>query len=104
MLLLAALAFVSPARLSQRTVPRVTALAMNGRSNWAAMDDGTPLGVLERDAEIVFGMLDEDSDGSITQAEMLARLLSCGYTEERVEKVFGKIDVNGDGVISKDEW
>ena len=74
------------------------------RSSWAAMDDDVPAGILEKDAAVVFRMLDENGDGSITRAEMQTRLLSCNYPVERIELVFGKIDLNKDGVISADEW
>jgi len=93
-----------PHAVGVRAGMRAPAVVMNVRSSWAAMDDGAPLGLLEKDGEIVFSMLDEDGSGSITRAEMSARLLACGYTEERVEKVFGKIDSNGDGEISTEEW
>merc|ERR1719230_535708 len=80
------------------------AIFMAERSNWAALDDGAPLGILEKDAAVVFGMLDEDGDGSITRAEMTTRLLACDYTEERINKVFDKIDLDASGDISAEEW
>lgn len=74
-----------------------------GRSSWAALDDGTPAGVLEKDADAVFAMLDEDDSGDVTRAEMMTKLLACDYTEDRVEMVFGKI-ANADGVITLESW
>ena len=97
-----------PAVLSVRTAARqVSMLSQAGASyvgELPAFDNGTPLGLLEKDAAVVFGMLDEDSDGGITRAEMSAKLSACGYTEERIEIVFGKIDLNADNVISADEF
>ena len=83
----------------------LTPVTMLARSSWEALDDPTiPLGVLEQDALVVFNMLDENGDGSITQTEMSARLSACNYGADRIELVFGKIDTNNDGKITQDEW
>ena len=92
------------APMKSRTHTRAAAVTMLSRSNWAALDDGAPLGLLEKDAAVVFGLLDENDDGSITRAEMQTRLISYGYPEERIELVFGKIDTNNDDVIDAREW
>ena len=83
---------------------RLVAPRMEARSSWSALDDGTPLGLLEKDAEAVFDMLDTDSDGSITKAELSSKLEASGYSAETIEKVFGKIDTNADNKISQQEW
>ena len=113
-ILLSTLSFVPPSTFPPAHVVSARHSAMSSvvmqigvgrvRSSWAAMDDGVPAGILEKDAAVVFRMLDENGDGSITRAEMQTRLLSCNYPVERIELVFGKIDLNNDGVISADEW
>lgn len=95
---------VNPRAAVATTFSSRGAVVMQARSNWAAMDDGAPLGLLERDADSVFSMLDDNGDGAITRAEMSATLLKSAYSEERIEKVFGKIDINGDDEISLEEW
>ena len=83
---------------------RLVAPRMEARSSWSALDDGTPLGLLEKDADAVFDMLDADSDGAITKSEMTSKLEASGYAQASIEKVFGKIDTNADGEISRKEW
>lgn len=84
--------------------PTTASVQMMARSNWAALDDGAPLGLLEKDAGEVFTMLDDNGDGAITMAEMSEKLLACDYTKERIELVFGKIDTDGNGVLSPEEF
>ena len=113
-ILLSTLSFVPPSTFPPAHVVSARHSAMSSvvmqigvgrvRSSWAAMDDGVPAGILEKDAAVVFRMLDENGDGSITRAEMQTRLLSCNYPVERIELVFGKIDLNKDGVISQAEF
>jgi len=85
-------------------LPRLAPMTMLARSSWDALDDGAPLGLLEKDALAVFNILDEDSDGAITRSELSARLLSWNYGADRIELVFGKIDTDNDGKITQDEW
>ena len=97
--------WVRPATMTRPgSVAHAGSVQMLVRSKSVAFDDGTPLGLLERDAKAVFSMLDENSDGEITKAELQTRLLSYGYTEDRIETVFGKIDTNGDDVLSQEEF
>merc|ERR1719453_435333 len=98
-----------PALLPRRVASPTTmrSIATSGASNAGqlpAFDNGAPLGVVEKDASVVFGMLDEDGDGEITRSEMSSRLSDCGYTEARIELVFGKMDLNADDVISEYEF
>merc|ERR1712113_62113 len=83
---------------------RAAATSMMVRSNWAAIDDGAPLGLLEQDASAVFDMLDEDGSGVVSQEEMSSRLLACDYSQERIDNIFGKIDVDGSKEIDLSEW
>lgn len=51
----------------------------------------------------MFRIIDENSDGEISAAELRSYLIGIGYTEARAEAVLRSIDSNSDGKISEEE-
>ena len=109
-LLLASVHGFSPRVISFHTDSRKhtvtsTAPLMLSRSSWAALDDGTPLGLLEKDADVVFSMIDADGDGAVTKGELCTRLSGFGYTQSSISNVFEKISADpSNSVLSLAEW
>lgn len=51
----------------------------------------------------LFGQLDVDGDGKVTQSEFADRLGAGGTNTAAADKVFAKLDANADGSVSLDE-
>jgi len=58
---------------------------------------------VEADADAVFTVIDENGDGSISRAELLAHLTKSGYTEKAADLIFDKLDTDKSEEISKEE-
>lgn len=51
----------------------------------------------------LFGQLDVDGDGKVTQSEFADRLGAGGSNVAAADKVFAKLDANADGAVTVDE-
>ena len=67
------------------------------------MPDADVCDDVERDADAIFAIIDEDGDGSISRVELVLHLVKAGYTEDAVNTIFDKLDADGDETISKEE-
>jgi hypothetical protein len=68
------------------------------------MEDGRAPGLLEKDADVLFALIDKDGNGEISKEEFSEHLKACGYEDDRINKVFTSIDVSADGSLSGDEF
>jgi Ca2+-binding EF-hand superfamily protein len=75
-------------------VPLV-AVAFGGASTFAA-DKPKP------DPEAAFKKMDKDSDGSLTEAELVGK--KEGEMADKAKKLFAKLDANKDGKLSLEEF
>jgi len=74
-------------------------------SAWPAMEDGRAPGRLEKDANVLFTMIDKDGNGEISMDEFSEHLRACGYEQDRIASVFKSIDVApSDGHLSAAEF
>jgi len=68
------------------------------------MDDGMPVEQINVMADAVFGNLDINGDGAISDQELRGWLVErFGYTDELVTKIFTGIDFDDSGEIDADE-
>ena len=59
---------------------------------------------IERDADVIFAVIDKDGSDSITREELTQHLTSAAYTKDVINKIFTKMDTNKDNLISRQEF
>lgn len=98
-----------PTAIEQQTTAPVGSVVTGHTTHWTALsasssEPAVDVEQIRKDADVIFSVIDDDGDGSITLKEMTAHMTKSGYAEEAVAKIFGKLDINSDGSVSKEEF
>ncbi|WP_017596663.1 EF-hand domain-containing protein [Nocardiopsis potens] len=74
------------------------------RAMRAVAEDGSRFNATEGLADAVFDLLDEDGDGSISEAEYLRYAEVLGAAADTAQARFKALDTDGDGSIGREEF